>query len=124
VTGARSGPTPAARAPRDGEQRSGLITFDRLKWGSFAHSAIYLALLLNWLVLDLDGPRPWLGFAHGVGWIAMSLAAVTALRMRVIDLRLAVAVAVLGGIGPFFGSAEFVRRGRTRSRARVQGAWP
>ncbi len=103
---------------------SRLITFDRLKWGSFAHSAVYLALLLNWLVLDLDGPRPWLGFAHGVGWILMSLGAVAALRLRVIDLRLAVAVAVLGGVGPFFGTAEFARRGRRRSRARVQGAWP
>ena len=106
---------------------SGLLTFDRLKWGSFAHSAIYAALLLNWLVLDLDGPRPWLGFAHGIGWIVMSLAAVTGLRLRVIDLRLAVAVAVLGGIGLFFGTAESLRLGRPgrqERHARVHEAWP
>ncbi len=124
MTGARSGHAGVRGARGDGPGRGGLLTFDRLKWGSFAHSAVYLALLLNWLVLDLDGPRPWLGFAHGVGWILMSLAAVTALRTRVIDLRLAVAVAVLGGVGPFFGTAEFVRRSRRRGRARVQGAWP
>jgi hypothetical protein len=99
---------------------SRLLTFERLKWGSFAHSAIYLALLANWLVLDLDGPRPWLGFAHGVGWIIMSLAAVAALRLRIIDLRLAVAVAVLGGVGPFFGTAEFVRRGRRGRHASAE----
>jgi hypothetical protein len=52
------------------------------------------------------------GMAHGIGWIAMSLACIAALRLRVIDLRLAVAVAVLGGIGPFIGSLEFVRQGR------------
>ena len=52
------------------------------------------------------------GMAHGLGWIAMSLACIAALRLRVIDLRLAVAVAVLGGIGPFIGSYEFVRQSR------------
>ena len=50
--------------------------------------------------------------AHGLGWIAMSLACLVALRLRVIDLRLAVAVAVLGGIGPFIGSYEFWRQSR------------
>ena len=42
----------------------------------------------------------------------MSLACIVALRLRVIDLRLAVAVAVLGGIGPFIGSYEFWRQSR------------
>ena len=57
------------------------------------------------------------GLAHGIGWIAMSLACIAALRLRVIDLRLAVAVAVcvLGGIGPFIGSLEFVRQSRGRT---------
>ena len=44
----------------------------------------------------------------------MSLACITAARLRVVSLRLAVAVAVLGGIGPFFGSYEFVREQRQR----------
>ena len=50
--------------------------------------------------------------AHGLGWIAMSLACIAAVRLRVIDLRLGVAVAVLGGIGPFIGSYEFARQSR------------
>ena len=42
----------------------------------------------------------------------MSLACVAAARLRIVSLRLAVSVAVLGGIGPFFGSYEFVRESR------------
>ena len=45
-----------------------------------------------------------LGLTHGLLWIFMSLACMTAARLRVVSLRLAVAVAVLGRIGPFFGS--------------------
>jgi hypothetical protein len=41
---------------------------------------------------------------------------VVAVRLRIIPLRIAVAVAVLGGIGPFFGSFEFVRDERRRAR--------
>ena len=91
---------------------SGLLTFERLKWASFTHSAIYTVLLVVWLVPGLHGFEMVFGMAHGLGWIAMSLACIAALRLRVIDLRLAVAVAVLGGVGPFIGSLEFVRQGR------------
>jgi hypothetical protein len=91
-----------------------LLTFDRLKWASFTHSTIYTILLVVWLVPGLSGWEAIFGMAHGLGWIAMSLACLTALRLRVIDLRLAVAVAVLGGVGPFIGSYEFVRQARTR----------
>jgi hypothetical protein len=91
---------------------SRLLTFERLKWASFTHSAVYTVLLTVWLVPGLHGPEMVFGMAHGIGWIAMSLACIAALRLRVIDLRLAVAVAVLGGIGPFIGSLEFVRQSR------------
>jgi hypothetical protein len=36
--------------------------------------------------------------------------------MGIVSLRLGVAVAVLGGIGPFFGSFEFIREQRNRPR--------
>jgi hypothetical protein len=68
-----------------------------------------------WLIPGLRGPTVVLGFAHGIGWIAMSLAVLAALRARVIPLRLAVAVAVIGGVGPFVGSYEFVREERRRA---------
>jgi 4-amino-4-deoxy-L-arabinose transferase-like glycosyltransferase len=89
-----------------------LLSFERLKWGSFLHSAVYTVLLVVWLVPGLAGLEAIFGMAHGLGWIAMSLACLAALRLRVIDLRLAVAVAVLGGIGPFIGSYEFWRQSR------------
>ena len=91
---------------------TGLLTFERLKWASFTHSAVYTVLLAVWLVPGMSGLEAVFGMAHGLGWIAMSLACIAALRLRVIDLRLAVAVAVLGAIGPFIGSYEFVRRSR------------
>jgi hypothetical protein len=89
-----------------------VLTFERLKWASFTHSTVYAILLAVWLLPGLHRWEMVFGLAHGVGWIAMSLACIAALRLRVIDLRLAVAVAVLGGVGPFIGSLEFVRQGR------------
>ena len=91
-----------------------MLTFDRLKRASFTHSASYLTLLVVWIVPGLRGPTVVFGFAHGIGWIVMSLAVLAAVRARVIPLRLGVAVAVVGAIGPFVGSYEFVREERRR----------
>ncbi|MGH2841060.1 MAG: hypothetical protein ACRDKY_09585 [Solirubrobacteraceae bacterium] len=88
-----------------------LLTFERLKWASLTHSAIYTSLLVT-VFTGPDGLKTVLGWSHGTGWILMSLACIAALRLRVIDLRLAVAVAVLGGVGPFIGSIEFIRQSR------------
>jgi len=91
----------------------GPLTFTRLKWTSFAHSCVYLGLLISAFALDKPEPLTFgLGLTHGLLWIFMSLACITAARMRVLSLRLAVAVAVLGGIAPFFGSLEFIREQR------------
>jgi hypothetical protein len=88
-------------------------TFRTLKWISFTHSCIYMSLLVCAFVAG--GPQPLtfiLGLTHGLLWIFMSMACITAARLRIVSLRLAVAVAVLGGIGPFFGSYEFIREQR------------
>lgn len=93
--------------------------FKRLKWTSFFHSCVYTSLLVCAFALGKPQPETLvLGWTHGLLWIGMSLACITAARMRIVPLRLAVAVAVLGGIGPFFGSAEFVRS----ERAQLKGA--
>jgi pilus assembly protein TadC len=95
---------------------SGPLTFTRLKWTSFAHSCVYLALLI--CAFAAGNPQPLtfiLGLTHGLLWIFMSLACLTAARLRIVTLRLAVAVAVLGGIAPFFGSFEFIREQRKRA---------
>ena len=81
-----------------------MITFTRLKYLSFAHSAVYFALLVLWLSDGPDGLRTVFGWAHGIGWIVMSLLCIAAVRLRVIPLWLAVMVVVVGGIGPFAGS--------------------
>lgn len=89
------------------------LTFSRLKWASFTHSCVYLALLICAFAAGKPEPLTFaLGLAHGLLWICMSLACILAARLRVVSLRLAVAVAVLGGIGPFFGSYEFIRQQR------------
>ena len=92
-----------------------MLTFSRLERASFVHSAIYLGLLYAGFVAGKPEPVTFvLGLGHGLLWIGMSLACVAAVRRRVIPLHLAVAVAVLGGFGPFIGSAAFIREDRRR----------
>ena len=93
------------------------LTRRGVKLASFTHSAVYVALLVAWLVPGLHPEEQLFGFAHGIGWFAMCALVLAALRGRLIDLRLAVAVAVLGAVGPFIGSAEFVRQDRRRGDA-------
>lgn len=93
-----------------------MSAFNVLKLTSFGHSCVYLALLLCAFALGKPEPATFvLGLTHGLLWIGMSLACILATRLRIVSLRLAVAVAVLGGIGPFFGSAEFLREQHRRS---------
>jgi hypothetical protein len=96
---------------------AGPLTFARLKRTSFTHSLVYLALLACAFLAGKPEPLTFvLGLAHGLLWIFMSLACLTAARVHVVSLKLAVSVAVLGGIGPFFGSYQFVREQRARTR--------
>lgn len=89
-------------------------SFTTLKYLSFTHSTVYAILLTVWLVPGLHQLEMIFGFAHGIGWIVMCLLCVEALRARVISLQLAVAVAVIGAVGPFVGSYEFIRESRRR----------
>jgi hypothetical protein len=94
---------------------AGPLTFTRLKWASFTHSCVYLALLLSAFAAGKPEPLTFiLGMTHGVMWIFMSVACITAARLRIVSLRVAVAVAVLGGIAPFFGSYQFFGEERRR----------
>ena len=90
-----------------------MTAFRALKYGSFAHSAVYVALLFSALT---DRETLALGWIHGVGWIVMSIACLVAVRLRVLPLRVALAVVVLGGVGPFFGSIAFVMEERRHRR--------
>jgi hypothetical protein len=91
-----------------------VITFTRLKYLSFTHSAIYVTLIV---LAVLDEPaKLYFGWAHGVGWIVISLLCIAAVRLRVIPLWLAVTVVVIGGLGPFAGSIGFVVHERRQRR--------
>jgi hypothetical protein len=91
------------------------LRFSTLKHLSFAHSTVYAILLTVWLIPGLHPLEFVFGLAHGLGWILMCVLCLEALRSRVISLRLAVAVAVIGAVGPFVGSYEFVREERRTS---------
>lgn len=94
------------------------ITFNRMEAVSLTHSVVYFALLISAFLLG--GPQPWtfiFGLSHGLIWIGMSITSVLAVRYGVINLALAVAIAVLGCVAPFFGSAEFLRQKHRRKEA-------
>jgi len=93
------------------------MTYERLKLASFTHSIIYAILLVVWIIPGLHAAQMVFGFAHGIMWFGMCAAAIYALRRGIIDLRLAVSISVLGAVGPFIGSYEFLRRSRGRVRA-------
>ena len=98
------------------------MSFRTLKYLSFTHSAIYTCLLVTAIAGVMDDFKYWLGWAHGIGWIVMSLLCVDAVRRRVLPLWLGVMVAVVGGVGPFAGSAGFViaeRRAASTQRGMV-----
>ncbi|MSX01712.1 MAG: hypothetical protein F2813_00960 [Actinobacteria bacterium] len=98
------------------------LSFETLKKLSFTHSGVYILLLVVWLVPGLAVYESIFGFIHGVGWILMVLLILLALRARVVPLRTGVAVGVLGGLAPFFGSWEFIREGRHREGAETASA--
>jgi hypothetical protein len=97
------------------------LSFGALKRLSFTHSAIYLVLLVVWLVPGLHGLEFVFGMAHGLGWIAMVLLSLAAVHARVIPLRVGFAVAVIGAVGPFVGSWEFVREERRHGLRQADG---
>ncbi len=100
-----------------------LVTFGRLEVASFIHSTVYLALLLCAFALGNPEPATFiLGLAHGLIWITMSLVCIAAARVGIIPFWLAVLVAVLGGLGPFAGSAGFVVESRRRATGDRQAA--
>lgn len=76
---------------------------------SLLHSLVYATLLTLMFSDGPEGVRSVLGWTHGLMWIAMSLVCVAAAARRLLPLRTALAVAVLGGVGPFIGTYEFMR---------------
>jgi len=85
---------------------------------SLFHSVVYTSLLI--CAFGLGDPEPItfiLGLSHGLLWIGMSITSLFALRFRIINLRLAVAITLLGCIAPFFGTLEFILQSRRKAAA-------
>jgi hypothetical protein len=94
----------------------GFPSFRLLELLSFAASAIYAGLLVFWLGPEVPAATTALGWAHGLLWIGLSLLSLVAVRRGTIPFWLAVTVAVVGGVGPFAGTAGFVVESRRRAR--------
>jgi hypothetical protein len=94
-----------------------VLTRKNLKRASFTHSTVYLCLLVAWVIPGLHPEEFIFGMAHGIGWFVMCALMIEGLRRRLVDIRLATAVAILGAVGPFIGTWEFVRQDRARARA-------
>jgi hypothetical protein len=92
------------------------VTRSFIKWCSFFFSTVYTVLLTVWLVPGLHDWEMVFGFMHGIGWFFMVALSLYGLHARLIDMRLALAIAVLGAVGPYFGSAEFIYQDRVRAR--------
>ena len=88
---------------------------------SLVHSFVYTGLLI--CAFLLGGPQPYtfiLGLTHGLLWIGMSITAILAVHYRVINLRLALAITLLGCIAPFFGTIEFLLQSYRRKLAEAE----
>lgn len=104
--------------PQAGAGFRRVVTFGRMEAVSLFHSLVYLGLLA--CAFLLGGPQPFtfiLGLSHGLIWIGMAITSAFAVRFRVINLRLATAIVLLGCVAPFFGTIEFLRQSRQRRAA-------
>ena len=90
--------------------------FTAVRLYSIAEVCVFAALLVVAIGRLGEDLETVLGWTHGLMWIGMSIACLVATRLRVIPLRVAVAVVVLGGVGPFFGSIAFIRQERATTR--------
>jgi hypothetical protein len=93
-----------------------MTSFRVLRALSFTNSAVFTALLFFWLAPGYAAETTVFGWCHGCMWIALSLLSIVAVRIGTIPFWLAVVVAVVGGVGPFAGSAGFVIESRRRRR--------
>ena len=94
-----------------------LTSFRFLRALSFTNSAVFTALLFCWLQPGMETGEAVFGWTHGCMWIALSVLCLLAVRRRTIPFWLAVVVAVIGGLGPFAGSAGFVIASRRKDRS-------
>jgi hypothetical protein len=95
--------------------------FNLLRAMSFVNSTAFTALLVFWLLPGFEAETAVFGWMHGCLWIALSVLSIIAVRRHVIPFWLAVVVTVIGGVGPYAGTAGFVVETRNRRLAPAGG---
>jgi len=86
------------------------VTYRRLELASIVHSVVFIGLLVCAFVIGKPQPATFvLGFTHGALFMVMAAACIAAARYRMLPAEVVVAVIVFGGVGPFIGSAFFIR---------------
>ena len=95
--------------------------FKLLRAMSFVNSTVFTALLVFWLMPGYKTETMVFGWMHGCLWIALSVLSIVAVRLHAIPFWLAVVVTVVGGVGPYAGTAGFVVESRNRRLAPAGG---
>ena len=95
--------------------------FRLLRAISFVNSTAFTLLLVFWLAPGFETETTVCGWTHGILWIALSLLSIVAVRRHVIPFWLAVVVTVVGGVGPYAGTAGFIVETRNRRLASGTG---
>jgi hypothetical protein len=89
---------------------------------SFVNSTAFTLLLFFWALPGFETETTVFGWMHGCLWIALSILSIVAVRLHAIPFWLAVVVTVVGGVGPYAGTAGFVVESRNRRLAPGAGS--
>ena len=95
-----------------------LLSFRNLAVASVLHSILFTGLMLCAFVLGKPEPATFVfGFTHGVLYLAMAIACGIAIRLGTVPPTTGLVVIILGALGPYFGTFDFLRelRGRAQS---------
>ena len=94
-----------------------LLSFNHLMAVSIIHSILFTGLMLCAFVLDKPQPATFIfGFTHGVLYMVIAVLAGVAAKLKTISLTTALVVIVMGAMGPYFGTYDFIRESRRRRR--------
>src|SRR3954449_9608745 len=92
-----------------------LLSFNHLMAVSIIHSILFTGLMICAFVLDKPQPATFMfGFTHGVLYLAMAVLAGVAAKLKTISVTTALVVIILGAMGPYFGTYDFIREARRR----------
>jgi hypothetical protein len=95
-----------------------VLSFNNLMAVSIIHSFLFTGLMLCAFVLGHPQPATFIfGFTHGVLYMAMAVLAGVAAKLRTISVTTALVVIILGAIGPYFGTYDFLREWSRKRRA-------